>query len=265
MDKNMAWFLGTLLSDGSITIPKYRKKGDETHIQYCIHIKDVECLYKIKDILQTKAVVHEYPQYKSPQCKIRIYDKKDIIEKYKDIKTVIPKDIAGYERHFIRGVVDGDGCIYHRDRYDSITIQIINQNKNIIEWISSTIETIVGIQYKPPRYIEKDHIYEYRIEGKVGRLLAWWLYHGDISECSLKRKHDIYTSKILKAIYTGDNDKDLITAVKASVVNENITPNVQSYHTLKWCHLLQKNLVINTTPVCYNKGKTKYYQLYINP
>ena len=53
MDKNLAWLLGYLLSDGSIATPKYRKKGDETHLSFICKYSDRDILEKVKRILQT--------------------------------------------------------------------------------------------------------------------------------------------------------------------------------------------------------------------
>lgn len=263
MDKNFSWFLGTLLSDGSITKPTYRKKGDETHIQYCIHIKDVEMLHKIKTILKTEANIKEYPNYKSPQCKIRIYDRKDITKKYASIKEEIPEDIKGFERHFIRGIVDGDGCMNYRKNRDSFRINIINEKENIVDWCSKTISYELKIKYKKPKFKEKDNIYIIEYEGRIANLISWWLYHGNIQNCCLERKYKYYKKYILNNEDVHGDD-ELLTAVKAKKADfKNISPNINASKTLEWCHMLQKQLSFNTIPVFHNKGKTKYYELYI--
>lgn len=266
MNKQFAWFLGTLLSDGSITRPTFRGKGNEDHIQYCIHNKDIEMLYKIKTIINTNAKVHEYPNYKSPQCKIRAYDRKDIIKDYSDIKTKIPDNIIGFERHFIRGIVDGDGCLYHRkNRYQSNVINLINEEYDIMKWYSETISKSLLIPYKEPTYRERDHIYIVSYEGRIANLIIWWLYHGEISDCVLKRKYDLYKEYVLESNEDIlDYNKSLLIATKAQHISHNhISPNIQSDKTLDWCHRLQKYLSFNTVPVFHNKGKTKYYELYI--
>ena len=48
MDKNLAWLLGYLLSDGSIATLKYRKKGDETHLSFICKYSDRDILEKVK-------------------------------------------------------------------------------------------------------------------------------------------------------------------------------------------------------------------------
>lgn len=234
MSKEMAWFLGTLLSDGSITIPAYRNKGDETHIQYCIHNKDIEVLYKIKSILRTTAKVHEYPDYKSPQAKIRIYDRKDITSKYHNIKSEIPKDILNYERHFIRGIVDGDGCMHYRQNRNSFKINIINEKKNIIEWCSNVISNSLLIPYKEPKFKKKDNIYIIEYEGRIANLIAWWLYHGDISNCRLERKYEYYKHYVLNDFIPSDYNNELLLACKFSYINnKHISPNINANKTLE--------------------------------
>lgn len=263
LTKEFAWFLGFLLTDGSIIKPAYRSKGDETHIQFCIHIKDEEALHKIKDILNTRAVVKTYPGYASPQAKLCIYDRKDIVSEYSNIKTQIPETITGFERHFIRGLIDGDGCLYKRKNRNEFMISFIDEYENIVDWVNQTISTTFNIPLKPIRYIKHDHIYELRYSSKEARLVAWWLYHGDTDHCSLQRKLDYYRHFVLEDLPFNDDDFELLYAIQASINEDSIIPNVNASKTLEWCHRLQNILKTKCTPVCSNKGKTKYYYLHV--
>lgn len=265
MNKEIAWFLGFLLSDGSIIRPTYRGKGNEQHISFCIHYKDKEVLYKIKDILHTRAKVHVYPNYKSPQAKIEIYDRKDIEKEFYDIKEHVPVEkIKGYERHFIRGLIDGDGCLYYRkNRGNGLMINFIDEKKEIVDWVNKTICKELNIKYKECTYKEKDHIYSISWEGKIGRLIAWWLYHGDIDNCKLERKYQYYKTYVLDNKSFDNYDKELIYAINTFIEDNKINMNVSSNLTLDWCKRLQKYLSFNTTPIFKNKGKTKYYFLHI--
>lgn len=255
--------MGLLLSDGCINKPKYRKKGDETHLEFICKYSDREVLYKIKDILHTKAKVHDYPDYKSPQSKIRIYDRKDIIERYYDIKTIIPEDIEGYERHFIRGLIDGDGCLYYREKRKSFLIIFVDEYEHIVRWVADTICDALMLPKKNIRHIEKDHIYEIRWEGTIAQLIAYWLYHGDVEHCSLQRKLQKMYDCILNGNKSLTIDQGYIYAAKAYLDNNEIAFPTNAIRTLDWCHRLQKLLSFNTVPVFHNKGKRKYYRLYI--
>lgn len=263
MTNEFAWFLGWLLSDGSITVPKYKKKGDETHLQFCIHHKDREILDKIKTILNTRAKVHVYPHCKSPQSKLRIYDRKDIVKNYANIKTEIPVDIAGFERHFMRGLVDGDGCLHQRKNRDSFQIQFINAEENIVEWFSKTLHEKVFVPYKKPSFKKKDNLYYISWEGRFARIIAWYLYHGNIEHMSLQRKLDYYHQHVLNNTVQ-KNEKDLLAAAKCNLTDNKIHMNVPKTQSLEWCHIIQNLYPYNTTPVPLNKGQGKYYALHIS-
>lgn len=264
VNKEFAWFLGYLLSDGCINKPKYRGKGDEIHLSFICKIDDKEVLYKVKEILQTKAVVHEYPNYKSPHAKLRSYDCKDIIKKYADIKTTIPPDIVGFERHFIRGLFDGDGCLYYRASRDSFVMNFVDEVKEITQWVANTITTNLLLPQKQAKYRVKDHLWEIAWEGNTARLIAWWLYHGDISHCSLKRKLEKYQQCVLNCLPSKNENINILRASKAFIdENDEIAFLVPSLQTLDWAKRLQHVLSFNTIPVFHNKGRRKYYHLYV--
>ena len=264
MNKEFAWFLGYLLSDGSIVRPKYRSKGDETHLSFTCKFDDTEVLHKVKNILQTKAVVHNYPSYKSPHSKLRVYDRKDIVERYPDIKTHIPDDISGFERHFIRGLFDGDGCLYHRVSRDSFVMNFVDENQNITQWVADIIAKALLLPKKDARYRPKDHLWEIAWEGNTARLIAWWLYHGDINHCVLDRKLKKYQECVLNCLISENENINILRAAKAFIdENNEIAFKVPSLQTLDWAKRLQNVLSFNTIPVFHNKGRRKYYHLYV--
>lgn len=252
MNTEFAWFLGLLASDGSIIRPTYRKKGDETHLAFCMHCKDSEVLRKVKTILNTRGKVRLYPDYKSPQSVLHIYDRKDIVRDYSDIKEKIP-DVTGYERHFIRGLVDGDGCLYRMKNTTRYTVTFINREKNITDWVAETLSAKLDIPLVRSRFVHQSNIFETRWNGKISRFVAWYLYHGDIGHCVLERK--------LNKWKTDFNGMGL------SLIDASISMNTSSKKTLEWCHRIQKqakDLGLVTTPVPRGKGKTKYYELHVS-
>lgn len=265
MNKEMAWLLGYLLSDGAITRPPYRSKGDETHLHFICKYDDRELMYKVKDILKTRAIVHNYPDYKSPQSKIRIYDRRDIIDKYSDIKTSIPvDDIKGYERHFIRGCFDGDGTLSYRVNRKTFRIGFIDEYQNITQWVCDTLCKRLGLPQKTCRWVPQNNVYEALWEGKVANIIAWWLYHGDIDNCCLERKKKIYIDKVLNGNVFRNDDEEALYAANAYIDSDGeIKFRLPSTQTLKWAKIMKQVLSFNVVPVFHNKGKRKYYQLYV--
>jgi len=251
------WFLGFLQTDGSIVRPSYRGKGDESHISFCIHHNDNECLHKIKRILNTSGKVRLYPNYKSPQSQLNIYDRRDIIMNYSYIKQRIPDTKS---RHFVRGMVDGDGCINYRENRKTLRINVVGEYDNILQSTSDIITSQLKLPSKSPRKGPKIYIIEW--EGKIARLIAWWIYHGNVESCCLARKRKYYIEKL--KIDNSSPINEFISAVGLSVHTKNngivLDMNVNYSKSLEWCHIVQN--ILGGTPVPLNKGKSKYYGLY---
>lgn len=251
------------MSDGSIVRPKYRKKGDETHLSFITKYEDREILHKVKKILNTKAIVHDYPNYKSPNSKLRVYDCKDVINQYSDIKNNVPKDIIGFERHYIRGAIDGDGTLSIRKRNNTFRIGFISESENIISWIVNHLIDALHLPEKKYRWVPQSNVFEILWEGTIAKYIAWYLYSGNIENIVLKRKHDKYKKEVI-ANTTKNKIEELFISCNAYIDdNLEIVFNSPSYTSLDWAKRFQKQLPFKTTPVCHNKGKTKYYRLYI--
>lgn len=263
MTKDFAWFLGWLHSDGYI--PKEgSKQYNKGIMQFICKYSDTEVLHKIKNILGTKANVNEYPNYKSPQSKLDIYDCKEISHKYQNIKNNIPvNDIKGFERHFIRGVVDGDGCIHYREARNSIILNIVNPDKDSLQWIADTICNSLLIPRKEVKRIERDHLWVIKWEGNIAKLIVWWLYHGNINSCCLLRKYNKYKEVVLHNKEFKNYDEELLCAVNAQIEDSEIGFNVPSLNSLDWAKRLQNLLSYKTQPVYHSPGRRKYYKLYI--
>lgn len=263
MTKDFAWMLGWLFTDGYI--PKKGSKEYHKGIIYfiCKH-SDKEVLDKIKSAIGTKSKVLEYPDYKSPQAKLNIYDCKDVSFKYENIKTNIPvEDIKGFERHFIRGIIDGDGCIHYRKSRNSIILNIVNQHKESLQLITNIITEHLLLPQKEVKYIKNDDLWVVKWEGNIAKLIVWWLYHGNIDDCCLLRKYNCYKEYILNNNIFDNYDDELLFAVNAKVEKKEIGFNVPNLNSLDWAKRLQNLLSYKTQPIYHNSGKRKYYKLYI--
>lgn len=269
MDKRFAWFLGYLATDGHL--------GEYQSISFCIHQKDTEGLDKIKDILHTQNEV-KLAHYKNqcPTARLQISDRKDIPKEYWDIKLLPPKEkIKGFERHYIRGLVDGDGCINYRPERNSFRVSLINESFEILDWVAWWYHKELGTPPKTP-IMHKDNIFDLRYEGKIGKLIAWYLYNGNIQDCCLQRKLDYYKQYFLSKKQISNGLEEFIIALNLEFKEDRLLMNTFSEDTLRWCHIIQKQfdkLGIKSTPIPAqgyfksgrgSRGKTKeYYQLYV--
>lgn len=262
MTKDFAWFLGWLFTDGHIP-----QKGSSLYksglLSFNCQHSDTEVLHKIKNILNSSANVCEYPDYKSPQSQLRIYNK-NLSSKYENIKHCIPIDeIKNFERHFIRGVVDGDGCIHYRESRNSIILNITNADSESLQWITNTITNKLLLPCKNIKPVIHDNTNVVKWEGNVAKLIVWWLYHGDIDSCCLLRKYNKYKEVILHNKKFKNYDEELLYAVNAQIEDNEIGFNVPSLNSLDWAKRLQNLLSYKTQPIYHNPGRRKYYKLYI--
>ena len=130
--------------------------------------------------------------------------------------------------------------------------------------MSKTICNALKLPLKNVRYVSQSHVYEILWEGNIAKLIAFWLYSGDIKDCSLNRKRNKYYNDVLDNKYFKELDQELLCVVNAYINNDNeIAFNVPGLQTLEWCKRVQNLLSFNTVPVFHNKGKRKYYHLYI--
>lgn len=132
--QNKAYFLGLLQADGSVT-SRFRGNYEEIRLQLSLQVKDIELLYKFcEEIGLSKERVKIYKsarQNESDSAKMYIAMKeftKEIVNiKDASILSKIPDNLM---RHFIRGIFDGDGCIYGRGtKYYSV-------NFAALDWVS---------------------------------------------------------------------------------------------------------------------------------
>lgn len=263
-----SWFLGFLAFDGSFVYPTYRKKGNESCISFCIHYNDRFVLHKIKSILNTQAKVRNYPEYESPQSQLVIYDRDDIMLRYRNIKTEIPDDII--PRHYIRGLIDGDGCLNYRKKRQTFRINLVNGNFLFPDYVSKVVSSLFMTPYKVPRFKSSDNTFKIEWEGKIARLVAWWLYQGDIKDCVLDRKLKLYQQYVLHDKPTDSNADELFIALShngqyfLNRKNKGIVIHMHTTHqdSLLWAKRIRK-IIPCSVPIPITKGKTKYYVSYI--
>lgn len=109
-DSEQYWyFLGLISSDGYIS--------DNT-IELCLNKKDEHILIKLRDLICPDKSIYDKPSTRSKKFTIH---SKTIAKKLKEVLGMVSnkksKEIAfpnvsdNMLRHYIRGVIDGDGCI----------------------------------------------------------------------------------------------------------------------------------------------------------
>jgi len=134
---NMAYILGFIFSDGNIT--KITHNGYSDKLAFGLHRKDIDILKKIKRELlaeQNLSFSKSYVHF-SIYSQIIVDDLKKLGLSYRKSYEVnrgkVPDIPKKYIRHFIRGIVDGDGSI-HFDKREYPTLSICGR-KDIMTFV----------------------------------------------------------------------------------------------------------------------------------
>ena len=177
-NEQSAYWLGFGYAEGSITKESFT---------IALSTKDVEHLEKFKSFLCYDASIKFY-QVKTPQgklkdaCRLSVHSQK-ITRKLRTLGIVkkrrwfnqlllenLPKEMY---RHFIRGLVDGDGSL-DKSKRNNARIRIYEQ-EDILTWISQVFNSELDIPIKLP--IQRTGIMALEYGGGAqARKIITWLY-----------------------------------------------------------------------------------------
>lgn len=191
---NKAYILGLLYADGN-------RSGNSNTISICLQERDKDILDRINSEINSNCPLkyidysHRTDQKRANQWKLSIHNKHLAASLYKyglvpckEFKTTFPKQIDySLWRHFIRGYMDGDGCIVSTEcRW------LITGNKPLLIFMKDYIEDMLHIHVQ--EYYHYNHItYNIRVAGRnqVKKLLDF-LYQD--AELYIERKYNLYQS-----------------------------------------------------------------------
>jgi hypothetical protein len=198
LNEESSYILGLIFADGNVT---YDPKK-----HYCLTItaseKDAHHLEKIRKLLSSSKPLLYATKTKSYRL---IVNNKHIIKRLMSLGVIprkslivefpnIPKEQI---RHFIRGVIDGDGTVRYlqRKRSPYFEISLCSGSLKFCEGFVKTIKEEVGIDAN----IRKigDHCYSIQYSCNRGKLLAKYIYSD--SAIFLNRKYDKYKEHVLEA------------------------------------------------------------------
>lgn len=177
-NEEAAYFLGLIYAEGSIS--------KET-LFMALSAKDAQLLERLKSFLDYEAPIRFF-KTKTPQgnltdtCRLCIHSQKlsrrflilGIVKKrgwfYQLLLNNLPKEMY---RHFIRGLVDGDGSL-DTSRKNNARLRIYEQG-DILTWIAKTFEVELGIPFREPKQRTGIMALEYS-GGAQARKAITWLY-----------------------------------------------------------------------------------------
>ena len=193
---NMAWILGFLASDGTIS------KNRNT-IKIGLSNKDKEILEKIKKEINIENKITEYTTNKGfdvVELSWTCQEHKQQLAKYgiipeKTFKLKPPYELnRQYWKDYLRGYFDGDGCITIHNNYPYF--QITSGTKEILEWIVNFLYEDYNIpKVNINKFIRTNTGYEIRYASKATKEIYNIIY-SDMNNLYLERKYYKYTELI---------------------------------------------------------------------
>lgn len=214
MNKNVAYWLGLLYTDGCII-----KNQSRSIIQ--LKLKDYELLEQFKDFTQYEGIIEtviEHKQKDFTEYQVRINDK-EMVEKLielgctprKTYDIAFPNKISDeYISHFILGAFDGDGCVFDKDYAGKIGIDFTGCI-TLLDGIHKKLidKSIIGKN----NIISKAHSKSNKIMRiNIGGILqAEKFYHyiyDDLPDYFLKRKKDKFEMLLKKYNVNINNDSN---------------------------------------------------------
>ena len=198
---NKAYWLGFIYADGYIVL---RSRNGELGIE--LDDKDTYILEHFNNELggvhkinhKTKNKNFNGYNYTTNTSVIRIYSLsicRDLISlnvvPNKTNEICYPKCNKEFFFHFLRGFMDGDGCIYINKSRNLLNVHFTNSNKEFLEYINNEVKDILKIEGKI--YKEKDKKYKlYYYRKDDVKILLDEIYKN--SEVKLDRKYLKYKS-----------------------------------------------------------------------
>ena len=187
-----AYTLGYVFTDGNV---QYDTRASRWGLTITAAQKDESHLEKIRQLMRITKPLTYSAKTRSYRMTIasRVLAEK-LVEKgvvpRKSLVVDFPDVPVPFLRHFIRGVVDGDGSVFYFDRHRStyFSIRIYSVSRLFLIGAQAAIEEQISVASYPRRVHKNVFVLEYtcaRAE-RLGR----WLYEG--SHIFLPRKHQAY-------------------------------------------------------------------------
>lgn len=106
-----------------------------------------------------------------------------------------PEKMPDYLRkHFIRGFIDGDGCIGWHKGNNTFRLYIVSGSVPILEWLLKIIREENRLTYFPKVTHKKDKAYYVEFNGHYVKSILDWLYADSAKETRLDRKYERYVN-----------------------------------------------------------------------
>lgn len=207
-DQEKAYFLGFIFADGSVNA-----RGNNLTVD--LSAKDIEILNRFSDLLYRKNYVISYNRYGREYCKLNVNSIplcNDLlthnVTSNKTFTIKYPIIDPGVENHFIRGLIDGDGCIcLPTSNRNSPSVSLIC-TRDIADYLQKKFSEDLKIKsyiYKSKNY-DPNTICNFVVKNyHQVKILLDWLYKD--SNIYLQRKYNLYQEFLKKYNNLRDQNK----------------------------------------------------------
>lgn len=179
IDNETAYWIGFLMADGNV----YYDRSGSAEVSLALASKDRGHVKKFKKFVSTNKPIENIEKPKSNQSRLKINSKKlanDLCRynvKPNKSFTATPHTNLEDNRHFWRGMVDGDGCISTAGNQPYLCLvgseNVIDKFENVCKNISNTSATVLKTQ---------DGIYKFTMAGtNKASTISKYLY----KDCSI--------------------------------------------------------------------------------
>ncbi len=191
INKESAYVLGYLFADGNINWNP--EKGYQS-VTITASEKDHEHLEKIRNIISsTKPLLYSektrsYRLIANSKKLCKVLMKLGLVPS-KSLIVEFPEIPKKYLRHFIRGVIDGDGTVRYvkRKRSPYFEISISSGSHSFLKSVSAILNEHVGIDAGIRKVGKNTYLLQYSCSR--GKKLAEWIYHDSGMFLVRKFKH----------------------------------------------------------------------------
>lgn len=204
-----AYFLGLLFTDGNVSLDKSGKRSPQIRLQ--LKMSDIEILEKFREILNINSNLIYDKRQKKEAATLSIRNKKlaNDLSKYGIVpnKTYLTKHLPDVPpellKHFLRGLLDGDGSIYQETKSKKYKIDFCSCHQSICEEFRSLCNQFLNKKNTNTiaNYGTANHI-RFNDQKSV-RQLATALYKD--SKVSLARKQ-----KLAELLFEDNSEEDIV-------------------------------------------------------
>ena len=207
--EDRAYMLGFIFADGSINL-------DYNRLTIDLSIQDQDILVKFSTILYGRNHVKVYTRNNRKYCKLDINSKticnqllKYNLTENKTFTAQYPEMIdRSLNKHFIRGLIDGDGCIYLPSNNRSSPLVALIATRAMNDTVSKILDSVLNLK----SYVCKVHGQDISIMSELRiknyhrcKILLDWLYRN--SSIHLDRKYNRYLTFLSRYDKLRDQNK----------------------------------------------------------